>query len=128
VNKKELVDFLLSQPDDTIFKFSTEGCTFTIGHALAVPEWKVVYLGLDANDLQQSLQTEMENDREPNENSIPSESDLQDRDAFLEALEQAENATDWKGDPTCETDEPCGPVCALTSVKPVHDNPALGVM
>jgi len=131
MTKKDLFNFLLGQPDTMEIKFSSEGYTCTLGHAMAIPEWNTIYLGINSEDLSESLTCEIEAEAE--RSGAPSEDELNDRDAFLEALETAEVAKDWKGDPTTEDDDPLdscaveGGSCLLPQVTQTDDL-ATGVM
>ncbi len=85
--------------DDVELEFASEGEVVYIGHVMPVPEWSTVYLGIDEQDVVETLQqwnTEDEDSGAGDDDEWP-----EDRDAFMEALSKAED-TDTVRDCTGE--------------------------
>jgi SPX domain-containing protein involved in vacuolar polyphosphate accumulation len=119
MNIRELKVWANKQPEDMTVYFHTDGCAFAMEHAIAVPEWKVAYIGVDEDDLKQSLEEEMS----------MSEVDPNDRDAFIEALEADENKVELEGDPTTDGVRCCAIEGGTAAIEAeVVQDPATGVM
>jgi hypothetical protein len=131
MNKRDMIAYLMDKPDNFQIKFSSEGFSYDVGYAMMVPEWQIIYLGTDKEELHESLNEEMEADAEDDDEV------LEERDVFLQALENAENTDDLEGDPTCDVDTSCCavegsvphvPKCGVVVLRNPPENDSVGVM
>lgn len=121
MNKREIFQLLHDKPDNFEIEFGTDGVVYQIGAHQIVKEWNTIYLGVDKEDLTESLiEWEMsvggedgicQNPRcilddghlvdgTPCETGLSDDDeDIQDREAFMEALARDEDkVVDCTGD------------------------------
>lgn len=109
MNVREMRQLIHDKPDDFELEFGSDGVVYAIGANIVVNEWKTIYLGVDKEDLTESLiEWELSNSDEDS----PADDDEwpEDREAFMESLAQAEDAC------------PVGDVCTVSAPKPAEES------
>jgi hypothetical protein len=99
---RDVRQWIHDKDDDEDVEIAVEGVVYSLGTILHVPEWNTVYLGMDEDDLNDTLISytheesgEADDDEEPSSDDEVTAEDMASggfREEFLEALARDEDA------------------------------------